>query len=334
MTSAPANSSDAYFRLRVSVVVPTRNRSALLNEALASIKAEENDKIELELIVADNGSSDDTREVAQRFGAVCVEVPTPGAAAARNAGIKAASGEFIAFLDDDDVWVQGHLQRQLDSLREKQECIAIVGQAVPVDGSLVPIHSPFPSSLSNDGDAFSAFLAEYPQIGSTIVRAGALEKVGLLDERLLGDEDWDWHLRIALAGRVAFYPEPCVFFRQRPAGANDDLEWLRLGFFRRVFMTNVRRAKGRGPGPIQSTRLFLRHSAGYYTYFCLSASAHCRSLEPAAARRAVSRAIASSPLHAIRDLVFGGPFRDAMGSTARITARSLFGMIRSIPSAD
>src|SRR5262245_8263189 len=94
---------------RVSVVVPTCNRTASLRKALASIRDVETPDLQLEILVADNGINAETRAVAAEFGAVYLEVETRGPSAARNAAMFAATGDFIAFLDDDDAWLPGHL---------------------------------------------------------------------------------------------------------------------------------------------------------------------------------------------------------------------------------
>ena len=88
---------------RVSVIVPTRDRPALLREALASIRAIETDALTFEILVGDNGKDAASRAAAEEFGAIYLPVERAGAGAARNAGLKVASGEFIAFLDDDEI---------------------------------------------------------------------------------------------------------------------------------------------------------------------------------------------------------------------------------------
>ena len=95
---------------RVSAIIPTKNRAALLREALTSVRAVEGPDLELEIIVADHGSTDDTESVARAFGARLVREPKPGAAAARNTGMRAATGQYVAFLDDDDLWLADHLR--------------------------------------------------------------------------------------------------------------------------------------------------------------------------------------------------------------------------------
>jgi glycosyltransferase involved in cell wall biosynthesis len=98
--------------LSVSTVVPTYNRAPLLVSALRSAlpQCEPGD----EIIVVDDGSTDDTEAVARSFGSPVVYLQTPhlGAGAARNAGVRAASGDLVALLDSDDEWMPGKLASQ------------------------------------------------------------------------------------------------------------------------------------------------------------------------------------------------------------------------------
>src|SRR5665213_1772493 len=93
----------------VSVVVPTRERPELLSEALQSIRSLERDGVRLEIIVGDNGSAIETEQVAAAFGAVYLHTSKSGSAAARNIAMRAATAEYIAFLDDDDLWTSNHI---------------------------------------------------------------------------------------------------------------------------------------------------------------------------------------------------------------------------------
>lgn len=316
---APARSSTARY---ISVIVPTRNRCDLLAEALASVRAIEGPDLELDLIVADNGSSDLTPDVARRYGARLVQTFVPGAAAARNAGLKAAKGEFIAFLDDDDVWLAGHLRPQLDVMEQNPDLAGVIGQVANAAPDLSS-HGPFwPTGLAPRGDLFREFFATYPQIGATVVRRSVLESVGYFDEQLTYDQDWDWHLRLALRHPLGFVAEPCVLFRQRPAGQHDELQWRRMAFARRVFFANARRGgPRRSPGPLALARIYLRQFGHYYSYFTESAEAHLAASEPSAARRAVWRAFAASPLHWLRDAPHGRwlrPFRPRVSPLAHL----------------
>jgi glycosyltransferase involved in cell wall biosynthesis len=103
----------------VSVVIPVRNGARYLGEAIESALTQGCSGIEV--IVVDNGSTDDSRAVAERFGAPVrlIDEPQRGAAHARNSGAKLAQGEYIAFLDADDLWVPGKLARQIKELEAK-----------------------------------------------------------------------------------------------------------------------------------------------------------------------------------------------------------------------
>lgn len=296
----------------VSVVVPTRDRPGLLAEALASIRAIEGSDLRFEILVGDNGDDPETARVAERYGARYIPVAAPGAAAARNAALRAATGAYIAFLDDDDAWLPGHVRPQLLAMRIDPSLAGCVGQVANAAADLAS-HGPFwPAAIPTDGDLFASFLEAYPQIGATVVRASVRESVGLFDETLINDQDWDWHLRLALAHRVGFVATPAVLFRQRAVGADDALQWRRLHFFRTVYWRNVRRAGRRRPPLRVLARTFLRHSGTYEAYFAASAHGHARRGERKRAACALARALWASPPHALRDLARASDFRAAL----------------------
>jgi glycosyltransferase involved in cell wall biosynthesis len=300
--------------VRVSVIVPTRDRPALLAEALASIRALEGPDLSLEIVVGDNGGLAETAEAVQAYGARHIPVDRAGAGAARNVALQAATGEYIAFLDDDDLWLPGHLRPQLALLATRPELGAAVGQVVLTDEQRLRTGDPWPLALSDDGEVFEAFLAEYPQIGATVARVGVRETVGLFDETLLGDQDWDWHLRLARRHRIGFAPVPGVLFRQRPEGSFDELKWQRLGFMSRVFFRNMLRSGRHGPSLTQAARLYGHHRWTYYHYFRSSAVRHLAAGDRRAAWQALGRALVSSPVHAARDLMHASEPRGTVGA--------------------
>jgi glycosyltransferase involved in cell wall biosynthesis len=105
----------------VSVVIPVRNGVNYLEAAIQSVLGQGN--VEVEVIVVDNGSSDGSRTLAESFGAPVrvISEPRKGAAHARNAGVRQARGEYLAFLDADDVWAPGKLERQLRELEARKD---------------------------------------------------------------------------------------------------------------------------------------------------------------------------------------------------------------------
>lgn len=300
-------------RTRVSVVVPTRDRPEFLKQALASIRALEGDDLEFEILVGDNGMRSENRDVAEQFGARWLPVERAGAAAARNAAMRAATSDYIAFLDDDDVWLAGHIRPHVRLLEEHPELQGVVGQVANAAPDLSS-HGPFwPEALPVDGRVFSAFLRQYPQIGATVVRASVRESVGYFDEELIADQDWDWHLRLATQHRVGFVATPCVLFRQRAAGAHDTLQWQRVRYYRRVFWRNVRRAGAQRPPLPQLGRIFLGHSGAYEHYFAESARAQLQSGNRKESALALTRAFRASPPHAALDLFRASDLRWSLG---------------------
>src|SRR5689334_7194457 len=100
----------------VTVIIPTRNRAALLREAVASVLAVPRVGFELEVIVVDDGSDAETRDVAAANPVMYLRTDGIGVSAARNRGIEAAHGEYLAFIDDDDLWLSHNVSTQLQVL--------------------------------------------------------------------------------------------------------------------------------------------------------------------------------------------------------------------------
>lgn len=299
---------------RVSVVVPTRDRPTMLRQALASIRALEGEDLSFEIIVGDNGAALETGRVAAEFAARHIKVGRDGAGAARNAGLEAASGEFIAFLDDDDVWQRGNVRAQLALLDAEPQLEGAIGQVVCVDQDLRPTTAPWPATAPGAGDELVRGMLSgyYPQIGATLVRAGAAKAVGAFDEMLLGDQDWDWQLRLARRRKLGFVAEPCVLFRQRPPGSFDALRLSRLGFARRVFLRHALAEWRIWRSPAQLADAYREALWQYYVYFNEAAVERAEAGDGASAMRAVWGAVRTFPLRAAVHLVTPKPLRRAM----------------------
>jgi glycosyltransferase involved in cell wall biosynthesis len=283
---------------RVTVVVPTKNRGRLLAEAIRSVQALDGPDLNFEILVCDNGSTDDTANVARALGVRVLQATTPGSAAARNVGIRAATGDYIAFLDDDDLWLPGQLRPQLAVLAARPDLAACVGQVLPTDAEGNVLGPPYPTELPADGDAFGAFLQRWPQIGALVVRASVRETVGYQDESLLSSQDWDWQLRIALRHRIGHVAVPGVLFRSRPIATSqeDETNWRRVWVHRRVFWRNVWHGRRRLPWA-RLLRTALRFDGVYAGYFLRSGAVHASAGERSAARRSIARALVISALH-------------------------------------
>jgi glycosyltransferase involved in cell wall biosynthesis len=286
----------------------------MLREALASIRALEGPDITFEILVGDNGQDAETRNVAEEFGAVYIPVSTKGAGAARNAGLRAATGEFIAFLDDDDVWLPTHLKRHIEILDTEPDVEGVVGQIITTDLELRQSDAPWPNMLPDDRDELLKTMLSgyYPQIGGTVVRASARDDIGLFDEALLGDQDWDWQLRIARRRTLAFANVPCVLFRQRPPGSYDALRLRRLRFARRVFLRHALPEWRLWKTPREFAYSYRCVIQQYYDYFVDEAVSRAERGERNAALGAMSGAFRVFPIRAGYHLIATRPLRGAL----------------------
>lgn len=197
----------------VSVVVPSHNRARLLRRTLQSILAQH--LTDLEVVLVDDGSTDETAEIASRadprIQVLRNRQPT-GVSAARNRGIAAARGEWIAFCDDDDLWSPDKLSRQLTAAERAGAAWAYSGE-VNIDDKLRVLSGGPPWDPQN----VVALLPRWnplPSGGSNVVvRAEVLAAVGGFDPSLRRTEDWDLWIRIARRGPPACVREPLVAYR-------------------------------------------------------------------------------------------------------------------------
>lgn len=296
-------------RPKLSVVIPTRDRKELLREALASVRAIEGPDLSIEIIVSDNLSGEDMEPVAREYGARFVSSEPPGCGATRNGGYPLATGEFVCFLDDDDVFLPGHIRPMIAFLEAHPDYAACVGQIQLADFDLNPIGAPFPPSYPSGKDMYAAFFEENPQVGGTVVRDWVREKVGMFDGSLLSSEDSDWTLRIAKRYKVGFVPVPAILFRQRPMASHDALQWMRMGIDTRVLINNYRRGGSDGPGPVRGLRTLLRLRGGFYGYFKRSALSHAANGDRGAMNSSLFRALRASPVHLAGDVIRSSEFR-------------------------
>jgi glycosyltransferase involved in cell wall biosynthesis len=314
----------ALHQRRVSVVVPTCDRPTLLRAALTSIRALEGSDLSCEILVGDNGSSPETRSVAEQFGATYIAAAhRRGAAVARNAAMRAATGDYLAFLDDDDVWLPEHLRPHLTLLEARPELDAVFGQIISTDAERRPIGGPWPSSMPHETNLIQKAMLDgyYPQIGATVARIGVRQQIGEFDETLIADQDWDWHLRLAHRGGVGFVQVPSVFSTTRPPGSNDALQLERIRYTRRVFFRHALPAWRLWRSPLDFIASYQKVLRVYYAYFLDSAVTRAERGESAAALRSILHALRHFPLRTSRQLAMATPLRQAFLNALRARPR-------------
>lgn len=198
---------------RVSVVVPTRDRLAMLRRALAGVQAQRYG--DFEVVVVDDGSADGTAEWlrSHRPDIRLVASTSPaGAAAARNRALDSARGELVAFLDSDDLWRPSYLEEQVAHLDRNPEAAFSYTDHLesgpdgrttrPRNGTLLPDARPLVRLLA---EAFIHTLS------TAVCRRDAFERFGRFDESLAIAHDFDWYVRVLMGGgAIAHLPHPLV----------------------------------------------------------------------------------------------------------------------------
>lgn len=201
----------------VSVVLPTYGRPEFLRDAIASV--DEQSYGPIEILVVDDHSPD---PIEPLLDDVSLDSPrrlrclrheeNRGASAARNTGLEAANGEYVAFLDDDDYWRPEKLERQVAAFERSSPDVGVVytGQTFVVDGETSSVSRP-----TLDGDVTTAMLsgAEMATFSAVMVRSEVFETVGGLDERFPCWQDREWLLRLSTAYEFAVVSDPLVVRR-------------------------------------------------------------------------------------------------------------------------
>lgn len=228
--------------MNISVIIPVYNAEKYLSEAVDSVLAQVAGVGEI--ILVDDGSSDDSLRVARSFGArviVCTQ-ENCGAGAARNRGLEQASGEFLAFLDADDVWLPAKTALQLDAFRLDPALDMVFGH---VDQFLSP-------DLS-DEQRQSIRVQEYRvpgmHVGAMLIRAAAMRKVGAFRTDIDLGEFIDWHARAADLGmRSAMLPDVVMRRRLHMASLGTRKRDSRQDYVRVLKAALDRRRKSSEPG--------------------------------------------------------------------------------------
>lgn len=297
----------------VSVVIGTRDRPETLRAALASIRALEGPDLKFEILVGDNGTTLETARIVAEYGGKHEGTSVYGCPAARNVAMRKVNGEFVAFLDDDDVWTLEHVRPHIALLDADPRLEAAFGQVISTDEDLRPIGTPWPNWVPSDGDFFVHMMSGYfPQVGATVARARVIKKYGLMDESLIGDSDWDWQLRIARDHRIGFVETPCVLFRQRKRGSFDNLQKMRAGFTRKIFLRYAWPNLRRWRSPLHMAQSFFQSQKGYYLYFSQAALERAQQGDRLGALRAIATAFGICPNYALRDLLWPSLIRSSV----------------------
>jgi glycosyltransferase involved in cell wall biosynthesis len=231
----------------ISVVVPARDAGRFLGAALDSIIEQHEER--WECVVIDDGSRDDTFEIAQSYQASdrrirAYRTDAAGASAARNQGFRriAATSQFVSFMDSDDVWLPHALETLLGRLEEDSSAIGSHGLAEFIDAGGLPMAPGVYAEsgrnrLGLEGRRLVRWPLERPTAfeilingnvlfppGLILTRRRGYERAGPFDEKLSAAEDWDMLIRLSRLGDLAFAHEVILHYRR-----HDDNLGARIG---------------------------------------------------------------------------------------------------------
>ena len=196
--------------MKISVIIPTYNRSGFLESAIDSVLAQISR--DYELIIVDDGSADATLALIKSYGDALISIrqDNRGPSAARNCGIKASRGELIAFLDSDDRWHPDKLLLQVEAMeREPAYLISHTGEVWYRNGELLQQKKKH-KKLS--GDIFKRSLSMCMVSMSTVIaRRELFDHIGFFDEALPCCEDYDFWLRASRRYHFLLIDEPLTF---------------------------------------------------------------------------------------------------------------------------
>ena len=231
----------------VSVVVPTYNHSQYVLQALDSAFAQTFG--DYEVIVVNDGSPDDTQEVLGPLvtaGQIrYIEQANHGQAAARNVGIAAARGEFIALLDDDDLWPPDKLEWQVEVLRSTPEAVLVYGSAEMMgdqEGGLYPLDNG-PRGWVQDVLRYKTFILSP---GQALIRRQAIIDAGGFDESIWGADDWDLYIRMARTASFEYRFRTALKYRLHASNASRDQRRLYDNVYKMLVKNYGPPRQGRG----------------------------------------------------------------------------------------
>lgn len=233
---------------RVSVVIPAYNSAQTLGRALASVRRQT--LRPGEILIVDDCSTDDTPRIVAAYADIGARLITltqrGGASNARNVGVREARGEFVAFLDADDEWLEAKLEKQMAPIAASPNMAFVSCRAklLGVNGYIVgSIHDGVP--VATGGDAWRALLAHnFIATPCVLSRRVLLLELGGFDTSLPIAEDQDMWIRLATAGEIGFIDEYLVFVHDSPRSLSKEHTQREIEITLPMILRHVERLRG------------------------------------------------------------------------------------------
>ena len=210
---------------KISVVVPAYNSQSTILETIYSVLQQSFS--DFELIVINDGSTDKTLRLLSTVNDARLKVysyPNGGLPAARNRGIVRATGQFISFIDADDLWTPDKLELQLQALQKNPQAGVAYSWTICMGNDGSSFHPGISETVQ--GNVYSKLLVgNFIGSGSNVlIRREAIESVGYFDESLKSCEDWDYWMRLAPQWDFVVVPKPQIIYRLSSGAMSSKLD--------------------------------------------------------------------------------------------------------------
>lgn len=267
--------------IKISVVIPTCNSGGYIEKTLDTVCAQT--VLPYEVLIIDDGSKDDTLDVIRRYTARHQDVlsrvriftqQNQGAGAARNTGIRNAKGNWISFLDSDDLWHPKKLEHVMQAIRSHRNVSVISHDEYAVhEGDLekkklCPLHKKYDPSANlfvqlYQGNLFST--------SCMTVRTSLIKKAGCFDVSLLSAQDYDLWIRIGMYGKLCWLNEPLETYVTRDGNISSHV-YRRYGCEMKICRKYIPYLRKQMPGHkvkgIVRKRIFKIHKVNAYQAIC------------------------------------------------------------------
>ncbi len=207
--------------MKLSVIIPTYNRAKYITESIDSVLSQRGIDFEYEVIVADDGSEDDTLDVLKKYGdkIKIIRLKHSGKpAVVRNAAMKIARGDFIAFQDSDDLWTKDKLASQISYFDDPKVALVYGNNAyIKPDGSVIPRKRGISRSIPINGYAFMRKVSRRPAVTpapTVIIRSSVIKNIGYFNEKLVIGTDNDYWMRVATVGEFRYCDKVLAYMRR------------------------------------------------------------------------------------------------------------------------
>ncbi|KAF3885339.1 MULTISPECIES: glycosyltransferase family 2 protein [Nostocales] len=251
----------------ISVIIPAYNAEHTILQTIESVQRQTFS--DFEIIVIDDGSTDRTLEVLNAIADSRLKIfsyDNGGLPVARNRGMARATGEFLAFLDADDLWSPDKLQLQLAALQQRPEAGVAYSWTHFMDEQGKSFHADEP--IYFEGNVYSKLLVKnFLASGSNpLIRKQAIESVGEFYPPAGGSADWDYWVRLAALWHFVVVPKPQIFYRQSSSSMSSKME-----FMEKCKLIVLERAFQAAPPEFQSLKnQSLANAYQYSAHLCLT----------------------------------------------------------------